>query len=127
MYEVDEDISVAKLEREIAQIEKTLDDALAGSEVADSFQTSVENTARTIQRRDDCTRTEALSMARAENPDAYERFQAEGIAKSTPGINRALGFEPLGVEGLRQGQTTLGQTRGTGCGRFEDVKVGGDE
>ena len=68
----DDDITVAKLERELASLQKVFDDAMAVAS-EDTFEEVV--IAKREAGLDGCA---ALSAARLANPDAFKRYQSQG-------------------------------------------------
>jgi hypothetical protein len=94
--EDDDETAVAKLSDEVSELAKNVEDALA---VAD---TSFAKHVNDIAKRDEIGPVLAMQKARKEYPASYETYQRGGIVKSTMGVNRALGFEPLGPAGARE-------------------------
>jgi len=85
----DDTMEIAKLQSQVAELGKTLTDAIA---VADN-ENSFERVADYVQKRDGCSRLVALQKARVEAPDQFRRYQLAGveIAKAGPAQDRISG------------------------------------
>src|SRR5262249_41118746 len=85
----DDTIEIAKLQSEVAELGKTLTDAIAAADNENSF----ERVADDVQKRDGCSRLIALQKARLEAPDRFRRYQLAGaeIAKAGPAQDRIAG------------------------------------
>jgi hypothetical protein len=87
----DDTIEIAKLQFQVAELGKTLTDAIAAADksAGDTFVQVADG----IVKRDGCSRLIALRKARVEAPDQFRRYQLAGIeiAKAGPAHDRIAG------------------------------------
>ena len=90
--------AVLDLEAQVADLTKRLAEADAKLKI-DPFKrlgsVDFEQTVTEIRKRDNCTRTEALSKARRENPEGFEEFQGVEAEADTPAIIAKAGKTPF--------------------------------
>ena len=86
----DDTIEIAKLQSQVAELGKSLTDAIAA--VDKSAGDTFVQVADDIVKRDGCSRTQALQRARTEAPDQFRRYQMAGveIAKAGPAQDRIV-------------------------------------